>query len=54
MHMHFNDFMCIRMHKLHKEHQVPADELNWSQTVFSFNIPKFVSKYLSESICTGI
>ena len=25
LHTHFKDFMCIRMCKLHKEHQVPAD-----------------------------
>ena len=31
--MHFKGFMCIRMHILHKEHQVPADEQDWCQTV---------------------
>ena len=25
LHMHFKGFMCIRMRKLHEEHQVPAD-----------------------------
>ena len=25
LHMHFKGFMCIRMHKLHEEFQVPAD-----------------------------
>ena len=46
-HTHFKDFMCIRMRKLHEEHQVPADAHDWYQTMFSFNIPKFVSKYLT-------
>ena len=25
LHMHFKGFICIRMRKLHEEHQVPAD-----------------------------
>ena len=45
--MHFKGFMWIRMRKLHEEHQVPADAHDWCQTVFPFNIPKFISKYLT-------
>ena len=41
LHVHFKGLMCIRMHKLHAECQIPADAHNWCQIVFSFNIPKF-------------
>ena len=32
--------MCIRMRKLHEEHQVPAVAHDWYQTVISFNKSK--------------
>ena len=35
LHMHFNGFMCIRMHKLHAECQIQVDACDWSQTVSS-------------------
>ena len=38
--MHFKGFMCIRMRKLHYEHQVPAGAQDGCQTVFSFNESK--------------
>ena len=41
--------MCIRLRKLHEDHQIPADAHDWCQTVFSFNIPKYVSKYLTSN-----
>ena len=47
LHVHFKDFMRIRMRKLQEERQVPADAHDWCQIVFSFNVPKFVSKYLT-------
>ena len=46
-HVHFKGFMCIRMRKLHEKCQVPADAHNWCQIVFTFNVPKSVSKYLT-------
>ena len=39
--------MCIRMRKLHEERQIPADAHDWCQIAFSFNVPKFISKYLT-------
>ena len=45
--VHFKGFMCIRMRKLHKECTVPADAHDRCQIVFSFNVSKFVSKYLT-------
>ena len=45
LHVHFKDFMCIRMRKLHAECQIPADAHDWCQIVFSFNVPIFIPKY---------
>ena len=47
LHVHFKGFICIRMRKLHEERQIPADAHEWCQIVFSFNVPKVVSKYLT-------
>ena len=30
LHVHFNNFMCIRMRKLHAECQIQADACDWS------------------------
>ena len=54
--MHFKDFMCVRMRKLHTECQIPADAHGWCQIVFSFNAPNFIPKYWttkSLSKCLG-
>ena len=45
LHVQFNRFMCIRMHKQHAECQIPGDAHDWCQTVFSFKLPKFIPKH---------
>ena len=45
--MHFKVFMCIYMRKLYAERQILADAQDRCQTVFLFNVPKFVPKYYS-------
>ena len=49
LHLHFKNFMCISMRKLHEKRQVEADAYGWirCQIAFSFNVPKFISKYLT-------
>ena len=45
LHVHFKGYINIRMRKLHAECQIPADEHDWCQIVFSLAVPKFVPKY---------
>ena len=50
LHEHFKGFICIRMRKLHEVNHVSVDAHDWCLTVFSFNSPKFVSKYLTTKV----
>ena len=45
LHVHFKGFMCICMRKLHAQCQIPADAQDLCETVFLFNVPKFIPKY---------
>ena len=43
--MHFKGFVCLRMHKLHAECQIPSDAHDWCYIVFALNVPKLIPKY---------